>query len=67
MSTTDRPLRVKGHAATYATGNGVCVKPLCRCGWIGRAQPPAAARHLYRAHLLAVLAEARRAAAKAGV
>jgi hypothetical protein len=51
-----KPLRVSGHAARYDTGNGVCVKPRCKCGWIGRAATPANARHLYRSHLWAVSA-----------
>ena len=39
------------HAAKYATGNGVCVKPTCKCGWIGRAAPPLHARLQYRNHV----------------
>lgn len=43
--------RLAGHAARYDTGNGVCVKPKCKCGWVGYAQPTAGARAQYRNHV----------------
>jgi hypothetical protein len=43
--------RLAGHAARFATGNGVCVKPTCKCGWIGYAQPQNGARVQYRNHI----------------